>query len=184
MLGRKQERLVKNVHPRAPINPSFSPNQCLSMSPNNITHDDEQVRSISSSIHPPHSPHFQQLSLLASQHHRSEYNRSKFGNHGTSPLVRLSSSILTRPFTGSPPFYLPLSLHLPEKFDHLRRRQLSAPQAYSWWPAPVPAQVISEPSVSIQDEIMDAMSEPIVLPQPIQVSISVRTSQTHPIKSA
>ncbi|KAF5321223.1 hypothetical protein D9619_001403 [Psilocybe cf. subviscida] len=115
------------------------------MSPNNITHDDEQ------------------LSLLASQHHRSEYNRSKFGSHG------------------SPPFYLPLSLHLPEKFDHLRRRQLSAPQAYSWWPAPVPAQVISEPSFSIQDEIMDAMSEPIVLPQPIQVSISVRTSQTHPI---
>ncbi|KAF8972953.1 protein-tyrosine phosphatase-like protein [Flammula alnicola] len=113
-----------------------------------------------------------QLTLLASQHHASEYNRSKFGAHGC------------------PVPYLPLSVQLPDQFKQLRSRQLVNAQDRSWWPAPpsVPdtSNVVTHscPPVSLQDEIMAAMSEPLhpsIRPPHAQMKTRVKTSLTHPI---
>ncbi|KAH9485294.1 hypothetical protein JR316_0002202 [Psilocybe cubensis] len=57
------------------------------------------------------------LAALASQHPQSQYNRAKYGEHG------------------SPVPYAPLSLHLPEQFRQLRIRQRLTSQAHPWSPA-------------------------------------------------
>ncbi|KAF8813626.1 phosphatases II [Phlegmacium glaucopus] len=94
------------------------------------------------------------LAKLASQHHASEYNCSKFGRRG------------------NPTPYLPISIRLPEHFQQLRLQQLLTSHNQAWWPSDC------QPSLlSLQDQIMDAMSEPLnPLPPPF-----FKTSSTHPI---
>ncbi|KAF8197955.1 protein-tyrosine phosphatase-like protein [Pholiota molesta] len=102
------------------------------------------------------------LARLASQHHASDYSRAKFGVHG------------------APVRYLPLSLHAPDHFAQLRARQLLNDRLRAWCPAPAPADAAVPdtcPSVSLQDEIMAAMSEPL----PTSSQAQVKTSRTHPI---
>ncbi|KAF8894923.1 protein-tyrosine phosphatase-like protein [Gymnopilus junonius] len=98
----------------------------------------------------------ERLAVLASQHHVSAFNRARFGPQG------------------SPVRYLPLSLHLPEQFNQLRQRQLLlTAELSSWWPS---QPSIPVPSLSLQDEIMAAMSEPLCPTSP-----TLKTSLSHPI---
>ncbi|KDR75407.1 hypothetical protein GALMADRAFT_249461 [Galerina marginata CBS 339.88] len=98
----------------------------------------------------------ERLALLASQHHSSEYSRSKFGANGC------------------PVRYFPLSLHLPDQFNQLRQRQLIDAQSPAWWPSDPVAM-----PVNLHDEIMAAMSEPLC-PSPPRCP-SLKTSVSHPI---
>ncbi|PPQ89545.1 hypothetical protein CVT25_012217 [Psilocybe cyanescens] len=113
----------------------------------------------------------EQLSRLASQHHASQYNRSKFGQHG---LYHYSSPPPTNPFPGSPFPYLPLSIHLPEQFHHLRQRQLLNIHYHSWWPS----HSLLPPLATLKDDLMAAMSEPLATSN----NPSLKNSVSHPIK--
>ncbi|KJA27765.1 hypothetical protein HYPSUDRAFT_197926 [Hypholoma sublateritium FD-334 SS-4] len=116
--------------------------------------DDERVRASRAAAAAP--AHRAQLQRLASQHHASEYSRAKFGVHG------------------APVRYTPLSLHAPDHFAQLRARQTANAQLRAWWPAPRPA---ASPPVSLHDEIMAAMAEPLQRSS----QAPLKTSLTHPI---
>ncbi|KAF9529298.1 protein-tyrosine phosphatase-like protein [Crepidotus variabilis] len=95
------------------------------------------------------------LQHLASQYHESDYNRAKFGSRG------------------SPIYYTPLSLHLPERFNELRAQQLQLAHNQPWWPA-------AHGQPCLQDEIMTAMSTSLFPPQPLPPT-NLKTSSSHPI---
>ncbi|PPQ99745.1 hypothetical protein CVT24_009728 [Panaeolus cyanescens] len=99
----------------------------------------------------------QLISSLASQHHKSDYNRSKYG------------------LNGSPARYIPMSIHMPQQFYQLRAKQLNSACERQWWLS------FTQPtqSHSIQDEIKAAMAEP--LPAPALHPHPLKTSLTHPI---
>ncbi|PPQ64992.1 hypothetical protein CVT26_015701, partial [Gymnopilus dilepis] len=101
----------------------------------------------------------ERLAVLASQHHASQYNRSRRGPQG------------------SPCRYLPLSLHLPEQFNQLRQRQLLATTELSSWCPSQPSTPVAP--VSLQEELMAAMSEPLCPPLPDNPTL--KTSLSHPI---
>ena len=85
-----------------------------------------------------------------------------------------SSNLYLTSSAGNPTPYLPVSIRLPEHFQHLRSQQLLTSHNQAWWPSHY------QPSLlSLQDQIMDAMSEPF---NPLP-SASFKTSLTHPIKS-
>ena len=97
--------------------------------------------------------------------------------NSVSMVHSLSLSYLFNSLTrsiGCPVLYQPLSLHLPDHFNHLRSRQLLNAQHPSWWPA------LPSPPLNLQDEIMAAITEPLLLaPKP-----SLKNSISHPIKYA
>ncbi|KAF9484468.1 phosphatases II [Pholiota conissans] len=98
-----------------------------------------------------------QLARLASQHHASDYSRAKFGVHG------------------APVPYLPISLHAPDHFAQLCARQALTDRLSAWCPAPDEPDTC--PSVSLHDQLMAAISEPLSMSSQAQV----KTSRTHPI---
>ncbi|KAH9945641.1 phosphatases II [Amylocystis lapponica] len=131
-----------------------------------------------------------QLVRLASQHHRSEYNRLKYGAKG------------------GPATYIPLSLQTPDQFKRLLEHQARSTAQQLWWPCTkpkttsvldsvssstshhlcVPSPHLSRPSFacSLQEELSAAMSSPLVLAKHPPTSSpfaqsSVKTSETHPL---
>lgn len=95
--------------------------------------------------------------------------------------------------------YLPLSIHLPDYFEELQRRQVRCSQNKSWWPSnkyDPPAVIIlssagaqPQETVLLQEEIQAAISEPLnnVPQDPFPYTKpalhpSIKTSSTHPIK--
>lgn len=89
-------------------------------------------------------------------------------------VITSTTPLITSP--GSPVPYLPLSLQHPVYYAQLRAQQLRNAHQRAWWPAPAPAIF---PSVSLQDQITAAMSEPLQRSSQAQL----KTSHTHPIKS-
>ncbi|KAJ7594693.1 protein-tyrosine phosphatase-like protein [Mycena floridula] len=111
----------------------------------------------------------QQFAHLASQHHFSEYNRSKFGPHGS-------------------PRYVPLSVHVPGQYRELQlqqKRQCSEGQ--SWWFHAADSTATTTMSLGpsgssnldLVKELSAAMNEPVVAADP--PSYSIKTSLSHPI---
>ncbi|KAG6829552.1 hypothetical protein H0H92_004221 [Tricholoma furcatifolium] len=119
------------------------------------------------------APIVNELALLASQHHHSEYNRLKFGPKGC-------------PIT-----YIPLSLCLPDYFLQLQDRQQQCARQRDWWPCdttPTSPVILGSLGAQakdshLQQEIQAAMSEPLHnLPLlPNGPNYSIKTSSTHPI---
>ncbi|KAJ7668402.1 protein-tyrosine phosphatase-like protein [Mycena polygramma] len=110
------------------------------------------------------------LASLASQHHASAYNTSKYGP------------------AGCPIRYIPLSLHLPDHVRELQARQRIAAAADAWWPCETPLEPpplllgpcgTTEDSPTLRDQLEAAMQEHLAarIPTPI----SLKTSSTHPI---
>ncbi|TFK25482.1 phosphatases II [Coprinopsis marcescibilis] len=115
-----------------------------------------------------------QLPSLASQHHRSDYNRLRYGQNG------------------APIKYLPLSLNFPEQFHQTYIRHLHAAEHQTMWllayhPSPslmrshrtLGPTGVGDLPLNLHDEIRAAMDEPLA---PLSTSNSlVKTSMTHPI---
>ncbi|KAK7057379.1 phosphatases II [Favolaschia claudopus] len=111
------------------------------------------------------------LMSLASQHHASAYNMSKYG-----PL-------------GCPIRYIPLSVHLPDHVRELRERQQRiADSTDSWWPCDTvqpsplllgPCGVPAHDSSSLGAELQAAMQDTFDFSAPYPPSL--KTSSTHPI---
>ena len=135
--------------------------------------DDERVRLSRPQAQSP--AHRAQLQRLASQHHASEYSRAKFGIHGWSHHQVHVPSPSNNHSPGAPVRYTPLSLQAPDHFAQLRARQTANAQLHAWWPAPRSA---VRPPVSLHDEIMAAMAEPLQRSS----QATLKTSLTHPIK--
>ncbi|KAH6914119.1 protein-tyrosine phosphatase-like protein [Coprinopsis sp. MPI-PUGE-AT-0042] len=113
-----------------------------------------------------------EFARLASHHQHSDYNRLRFGLHG------------------SPHKYLPVSLHGPQVFHDLCSRRVHAAEDQTTWLLAshsrlLPPQRLLGPSgvddlqLDLHDEISDAINEPLTL---LTNSHSlVKTSLTHPI---
>ncbi|KAM6502372.1 Protein-tyrosine phosphatase-like protein [Amanita muscaria] len=106
------------------------------------------------------------LVQLASQYHNSDYNRLKFGSNG------------------SPTHYKPLSLYLPDHFRQLQLRQFRSQHVQVWWLCrrQCPPSIVvptfgpaGPDGDDLQSEILLAMAEPI------QISLPVKTSVSHPL---
>ncbi|KAF9264244.1 phosphatases II [Marasmius fiardii PR-910] len=124
----------------------------------------------------------EEISRLASQHHFSEYSRSKFGPQG------------------APFLYIPLSIQAPEVFQELRSRQVQSSTTKIWWnhqllePASPATPVLLGPSGlapgagaesdELSRELSAAMDEQLTSPQVGfgQSRHNVKTSVSHPIK--
>ncbi|KAF8230137.1 phosphatases II [Tricholoma matsutake] len=111
------------------------------------------------------------LSLLASQHHTSDYNRIKFGAQGC------------------PVKYLPISLHLPHLFKELQDRKLRSSHTKTWWHcnrihSPVlvlgPSGAQLHQTTFLQEQIQAAILSPIP-DTPDHENHFLKTSSSHPI---
>ncbi|KAJ7287740.1 protein-tyrosine phosphatase-like protein [Mycena rebaudengoi] len=115
------------------------------------------------------APH---LAPLASQHHTSLYNCTKYGPQGC------------------PIRYIPLSLHMPEHVRQLQLKQRIAADADHWWPCDTPQEppplllgpcgMPSIDSAVLRDQLSAAMREPLQ-PAAVLDHPSLKTSSTHPI---
>ncbi|KAK2467790.1 hypothetical protein APHAL10511_000085 [Amanita phalloides] len=120
---------------------------------------------------PPPPPSSPPIVALASQHHRSDYNRLKFGP------------------AGAPVHYSPLSLHTPDVFATLLLRQARTQHIQVWWlaqpppPPPVPSFSAAGPRpddlATLQPSIHAALLEP--LHAGLALARSVKTSVSHPL---
>ncbi|KAJ7188462.1 protein-tyrosine phosphatase-like protein [Mycena filopes] len=117
-------------------------------------------------------PEFATLQCLASQHHLSAYNTSKYGPQGC------------------PIRYIPLSLHLPDHVRELQARQRIASAAQAWYPCegspqeppPLllgPCGMPAHDSPSLRDQLEAAMQDH--LSAAIPAPTPLKTSLTHPI---
>ncbi|KAI0940672.1 hypothetical protein AcW1_003806 [Taiwanofungus camphoratus] len=117
-----------------------------------------------------------QLSLLASQHHASEYNRLKFGPKG-SPLT-----------------YVPFSIQMPDQVQQLREHQARCAERQAWWPCDKNSSSVDPASsesclphslTNLQQELSAAMSVSLNMTPPTSytkpVTLELKTSETHPI---
>jgi hypothetical protein len=112
------------------------------------------------------------LASLASQHHASAYNTSKYGPQGC------------------PIRYIPLSVHLPDHVRELQARQRIAAAADSWWPCDTPLEppplilgpcgMPTQDSSALRDQLEAAMQDHLAASTPAPVPL--KTSSTHPIK--
>ncbi|KAJ7039260.1 protein-tyrosine phosphatase-like protein [Mycena alexandri] len=111
------------------------------------------------------------LASLASQHHLSAYNTSKYGPQGC------------------PIRYIPLSVHLPDHVRELEARQRIASAAQAWWPCESPQEpsplllgpcgMPVQDSTSLRDQLEAAMQDHLSAATPAPVPL--KTSSTHPI---
>ncbi|KAJ7502766.1 protein-tyrosine phosphatase-like protein [Mycena galericulata] len=118
---------------------------------------------------PPVSPALPLLASLASQHHASPYNKSKYGPDGC------------------PIRYIPLSVHLPDHVRELQARQRIAAAADAWWPCESPLEpppLVLGPcgmptldSPALRDQLHAAMQDHLAPAAPSPL----KTSSTHPI---
>ncbi|KAJ6497896.1 protein-tyrosine phosphatase-like protein [Mycena sanguinolenta] len=117
---------------------------------------------------PPALPTF--LASLASQHHTSAYNTSKYGPQGC------------------PIRYIPLSVHLPDHVRELQARQCIAASANAWWPCDTPLEppplllgpcgMPTQDLPALRDQLRAAMQDNVgATPAPVPL----KTSSTHPI---
>ncbi|KAJ7755692.1 protein-tyrosine phosphatase-like protein [Mycena maculata] len=124
----------------------------------------------SSLLQQPLVPHLPILAELASQHHASPYNRSKYGS------------------AGCPIRYIPLSVHLPDHVRELKARQRIAAAHVAWWPCDTPLEppppLLLGPcgmpaldSPVLRDQLQAAMQEHLAPTHPVPL----KTSSTHPI---
>ncbi|KAF7362046.1 Phosphatases II [Mycena venus] len=111
------------------------------------------------------------LASLASQHHTSAYNTSKYGSQGC------------------PIRYIPLSVHLPDHVRELQARQRIAASAEPWWPCDTPLEppplllgpcgMPTQDSPALRDQLEAAMQDNLGASTP--TSVPLKTSSTHPI---
>ncbi|KAG7090832.1 hypothetical protein E1B28_009914 [Marasmius oreades] len=128
----------------------------------------------------------EEISRLASQHHFSEYSRSKFGSQG------------------APIRYIPLSIQAPEVFRELRSRQVRSSTTKTWWHHELPqptspvtpvllgptglAPDAKSESDELSRKLFAAMDEQLTSPHSQaqaafgQSRHNVKTSVSHPIK--